>query len=197
VRRLARSRAVRDERGMTLIEVVVASVMLVVGVLALLTVFSTSAHLNTRSEREAQATAWAQRQIEGYRALDYANVALSSCSGTGWWNKLRTTGDSLYIPPLATETSVCDTTNGRVAPNGTWQDDRMNVRGNVFRYVTQPSADVKRIVIAVFADGAGALSKPIVVEAIRPDPTVGGAGTTYFRGGGSPCKILTGLVCLS
>ena len=194
--RLRHHRPVRDERGMTMVEVVVAATVLVVGVLALLTVFSTSAQLNTRSEREAQATAWAQRQIEGYRSLAYDNVALSSCSGTGWWTKIKTTGDSLYVAPLATEASVCSTTNGKIAPNGTWQDNQMNVRGSVFRYVTQPATDVKRIVIVVFADGAGKLSKPVVVQAMRPDPSVGGAGTTYFRGTDSPC-LLIGLVCLS
>jgi prepilin-type N-terminal cleavage/methylation domain-containing protein len=193
---MRRAKPLRDERGMTMIEVLVAMVVLVVGVLGLLSVFSTSGALNTRSEREAQATAWAQRQVEGYRALDYANVALSTCSGTGSWANLRTAGDPLYQAPLATETSVCDTTNGRIAPNGTWEDDRMAVRGSVYRYVTQPSPDVKRIVVAVFADGAGRLSKPVVVEALKPDPSVGGAGTTYFRSTDSPCQLI-GLICLS
>ena len=189
-----RSCIARDERGMTLIEVMVASSLLLVGVLALLAVFSTSGKLNTKSEREAQATAWAQRQIEAYRALPYANLATSTCTGTGSWTTLKTAGGALA--PLGTETPVCDTTNGRVATNGTYEDNRKTTRGTVYRYVTQQSQDVKRIVVAVYADGAGSLSKPVVVQALKPDPAVGGAGATYFRGTDSPC-LLIGVVCLS
>jgi type II secretory pathway pseudopilin PulG len=190
--------AMRDERGMTLIEVMVAAMMLVVGILALLTVFTTSGALATKSEREAQASDFAEQQVELMRALPYSAVALNATTADATWNAYKTVGDPHYVAPTGTETAVAvDATNGKIAPVGTWEDDRMTVRGNVYRYVTwgdDPSIpgtqDFKRIVVAVTVAGAGAISAPIVATAIKPDPD----NSNLSRGTGGPCLVI-GIVC--
>ncbi|MDX6639651.1 MAG: hypothetical protein QOF12_662 [Solirubrobacteraceae bacterium] len=188
----------RDERGMTLIEVMVAAVILVVGILSLLTVFTSSGALTTKSEREAQAADFAEQQVELLRALPYASVALNATSADPTWTGFATVGNTNYIAPLGTETAVAvDSTNGKIAPTGTWEDDRMAVRGNVYRYVTwgdDPSIpgtqDFKRIVVAVTVRGAGAISSPIIASAVKPDPD----NSNLTRGSGGPCVVI-GIVC--
>lgn len=187
----------RDERGMTLIEVLMAAVILVVGILALLTVFNYSTALTSKSEREAQAGDYAEQQIELLRALPYASVALTG-AGDAMWTRLKTTTDTLYVAPTGTETAVpADATNGKIAPTGTWQDDRTATRGSVYRYVTwgdDPAVpgtqDFKRIVVAVTTTGAGALSKPVVASAVKPDPDA----SNRSPGTGGPCLVV-GVLC--
>lgn len=188
--------AARREEGMTLIEVMVAAVILVVGILSLLTVISTSGQLTTRSERESQAVDFAEQQVETLRSLPYASIALSTCAGDATWTRLETASDPWYIAPLASETAVSPCNTGKIAPTGTWQDNVMAVRGNVYRYVTQVSASVKRIVVAVTDGGAGGLTRPVAVSALVPDPNAGNSSGTLITGAGSPCFIV-GLICLS
>jgi prepilin-type N-terminal cleavage/methylation domain-containing protein len=188
----------RDERGMTLIEVMVAAVILVVGILSMLTVFTSSGALTTKSEREAQAADFAEQQVELLRALPYTSVALNATSADPTWTGFATVGNANYIAPLGTETAVAaDATNGKIAPTGTWEDDRLAVRGNVYRYVTwgdDPSIpgtqDFKRIVVAVTVKGAGAISSPITASAVKPDPD----NSNLTRGSGGPCLVI-GIVC--
>jgi type IV pilus modification protein PilV len=196
------SRCRDAEDGMTLVEVLVAAIVLVVGILSMATVLTNSASLTTTSEREAQALDFAQQQLEQLRALPYASVAQTSCTGDAMWTRLKTSTDPLYVDPLATEAAApCA---GRIAPVAPWQDDRMAVRGSAYRYVTQPSANVRRIVVAVTADGAGALRRPVVVSGLKTDPDAGMSENTLIRGTGSPCPLASapnaasgviGLVC--
>ncbi len=197
----------RREDGMTLVEVLVAALVLVVGILSMATVLTRSAALTTTSEREAQALDYAQQQIEQLRALPYSSVALSSCTGDATWTAMRTSGNALYEIRLGTEPLATPCT-GKIAPVATWQDDRLAVRGTVYRYVTQPSANVRRIVVAVTATGAGAFKRPVIVSGSKPDPDVGTGGTV--SGTGTPCPTpsietvtnaaatggVIGLVCL-
>jgi len=188
-----------DERGMTLIEVMIAAMILVVGILGLLTIFNSSAALTTRSEREAQASDYAEQQVELLRALPYGSVALSAATADAMWTRLATAGDPLYVPPLATETAVAvDATNGRIAATGTWEDDRLGTRGNVYRYVTwgddpaiPGTQDYKRIVVAVTVTGAGAFQAPVVAAAVKPDPD----SSNGERGSGGPCPLSTRILC--
>jgi len=172
---------------MTLVEVLVAALVLVVGILSMATVLTRSAALTTTSEREAQALDYAQHQLEQLRALPYSSVALSSCTGDATWTAMRTSGNALYEERLGAEPLATPCTTGKIAPVATWQDDRLAVRGTVYRYVTQPSANVRRIVVAVTATGAGAFKRPVIVSGSKPDPDVGNSSGTLILGTGTPC----------
>lgn len=187
-------RRLAGEDGMTLVEVLVAAVVLVTGVLGMLTVFTGSAQLNSRSARLAQATDYAQRQIELLRAVPYPSIALSACTGDATWTSFRTANNSNYIRPLATEAAGSGCASGTITPVQTWQDDTLAVRGTVYRYVTQYSTSIKRITVAVTVTGAGGFTNPVSVNALVPDPSVGTSNGAYIVGVGSPCGII-GLTC--
>src|SRR2546429_6442419 len=68
----------RSEDGMTLIELLVAAVLIAVGVLALFTVFDSSRHLVTTSEKNDVAAHQGEAEIERILALDYSTIALTA-----------------------------------------------------------------------------------------------------------------------
>ena len=184
----------RDD-GMSLIEVLVAATILLVGIMSLTTVFTSATELTSNSKRESQAVDFGQRQLESLRALPYASVTMSSCAGGATWTSFMTPGSSSHVKPLGEETMACDATNGRIAPSETWSDDVTATRGTVYRYVTQPAADVRRIVVVVTVQGAGALNDAVTVAGIKPNPDAGSAGGSYLTGSGSPCDVVIGIVC--
>lgn len=189
-------RRLRADEGMSLIEVLVAATVLLVGIMSLTTVFTSATELTSNSKRESQAVDFGQRQLELLRALPYESVAMSSCTGDATWTAFATPGSSTHVAPLGTETMACDATNGRVAPSATWSDDVTATRGTVYRYVTQPAADVRRIVVAVTVQGAGALDEAVTLAAVKPNPSAGQAGGSYLVGSGSPCDVVIGILCL-
>jgi Tfp pilus assembly protein PilV len=200
---MSRLSTLRDERGMTLIEVMFAALVLVVGILATLAVFSSAEMVTTKSEREVQAADFAQQQVEQLRSLPYSAVALNASTADATWTAIKTVGDAKYVvpSPLGTEAAVAvDAANGKIAPLATWEDNRMVTRGTVYRYVTwgdDPSIpgtqNFKRIVVAVMVTGAGAISKPIIASAVKPDPD----GSNLTAGSGDICAMSAslGVVC--
>jgi len=63
-----------DNRGFTLISVLVASLILSVGLLALVRIFSASPLINAVTDRISQSTNYAQDKIEEFRALGYDSL---------------------------------------------------------------------------------------------------------------------------
>jgi type II secretory pathway pseudopilin PulG len=68
----------RSERGVTLIEVLVGMLLLVVGLGAVMAAFPASGRQVLTGQREEQAAAIAEREIEALRGRPYANVALTT-----------------------------------------------------------------------------------------------------------------------
>src|SRR4051812_31343327 len=68
----------REERGFTLLEVMVAALILVIGVLAVIGVFDSSRRLTTVSEKEEVVAHRAEAELERIQAMPFAAVALSS-----------------------------------------------------------------------------------------------------------------------
>src|SRR5436853_5414044 len=74
-------RLLRDERGITVVEVMVAAVLLAVGVVATITTFDGSRDLVTTSEKNGIAAHRGQLEVEKALSLDYKNIALTSTPG--------------------------------------------------------------------------------------------------------------------
>jgi len=98
-----RSRAVRQD-GFGLIELLVSMVVLNVGILALIAAFQSGAFALARASKLSSAAAIADIQMERYRGLTYAAIALDA--GT-----LSTDmGDSVYAGDSAFDLSQVTTT---------------------------------------------------------------------------------------
>jgi hypothetical protein len=201
--------------GQALIEVMVAILVLMVGLVGLLTGFATASKLSLISQRQATMSHIAEREIERIEAISYPEIGLSSTPSTSAdhnnpdhyvsggttptfeWDR---TGNS-------SETLDIDTTNGTVAPVQSWSEGDLS--GSIYDFVTwtadtacgegcPTSDDYKRITVAVTAPGHASPS-PVYVSSVivNPDaaPTDGTSnGTTGnpVSNGGTTCANVTG-----
>ena len=184
-------RVLRDERGFTLFEVMVAAVLMAVGVIAMITVFDGSRDLVTTSEKSGIAAHRGQLEVEKALALDYKSIALTSTpahSGSASSPDYYVNSGGTYqwdqsAAPKPADPMVVDATNGALAHVSTWNDGESRLSGSVYRYVTwiddphvPGTQNAKRITVAVTVDNArpgGALNKPVIVSSIAFDPKAG------------------------
>lgn len=203
---IRRPGSVRDEEGFTLIEVLVASVILVVALFALLSTFDYARTETAGSERSAQAVRAAEQELDRLLAVPYSSLAQNSSATSPATCIQRSSIAVSYAP--GTSVAVA---GGAVAPTRTWSVTRIGtttaVRGCVYDYVTwvdDPNCsdancpgtqDYKRLTVAVsVTDSKGAAlpggpTKPVVVSAVKANPRIGRAGST---GDGSPCQLIQG-----
>jgi Tfp pilus assembly protein PilV len=161
-----------DEGGFTIIEVLIAAVVLVLGSLAVFLSFASAIH-NVQRSREGQiAISVAQREMERVRVISYDSVALSSMptvstlttnpnfrlKGTGAateFNLKRTSGEE-WRPVLTT---------GLVTPETTGVSSLDGTQVTVVRFVTceepgktNTTCKAKRIVIDIIPVAKGNLA---------------------------------------
>src|SRR3954447_19543363 len=120
----------RGEEGMTLIELLVAAVLVAVGVLALFSVLDGSRHLVTTSEKNDVAAHQGEAEIERILALDYSAIALTTAPA----HAAASTDPDLYspasrpdqgaqdAPPKPADPMVVDPTAGTLTHISTWSD---------------------------------------------------------------------------
>ena len=190
-RTLAR-RLARAEDGFTLIEILVAILLLSTAVIALMGTFDHSRRTTSTAEAQGAAVQVAEKHLEEIAALPYDQIGLGAAPSSeldpDHPNYLVTNSSPAsfqYDPdapgsePLVTPGSV---SNNR----GSWGSDRLG--GTVYAYVTwvndtacvaphcttadaANTQDYKRITVAIAADAPSALSKkPVVVSTIVADP---------------------------
>jgi prepilin-type N-terminal cleavage/methylation domain-containing protein len=75
---ISRSASLRDERGFTIVEVLVAALILALGLGAALLSFGAPQKLGQVAERESQAAAIAEADLESIVGRPYNNIAVSS-----------------------------------------------------------------------------------------------------------------------
>lgn len=86
----------RNEEGFGLLELLISLVMLNVGILALVAAFNGGSLAIQRASRTGTATVLADKQMELYRALLYANIALDTANVTTASANLQYSSDSAY-----------------------------------------------------------------------------------------------------
>lgn len=77
-RRIPAALRARDESGFGLVEALVASLVLIVGIGAAITVFVSSGHAGATAERHQAAVALAQEELERIRSMSYEEIGLAS-----------------------------------------------------------------------------------------------------------------------
>jgi prepilin-type N-terminal cleavage/methylation domain-containing protein len=79
-----------EESGFTLVEVVIASVIMVILCVGTLTVFSYAVRVNRGNNLRAQAMSILQKEVEYYRSLKFVPVGSSAELNAGTFTNLRT-----------------------------------------------------------------------------------------------------------
>jgi hypothetical protein len=184
-------RLLREERAFTVVEVMVAAALMVVGVIAMITTFDGSRDLVTTSEKDGIAAHRGQLEVEKALSLDYKNIALTSApshSGSSASPDYYVNSGGTYqwdqgTSPKPADPLVVDSTDGALVHVSSWNDGQSRLTGSIYRYVTWiddphvPGAqNAKRITVAVTVDNArsgGALNKPVIVSSIAFDPKAG------------------------
>jgi type II secretory pathway pseudopilin PulG len=180
-RLVRRIRAVRaDQRGMTIVEVVVAAMLLTIGSLAVLSLVGASARQNFRSEQSQVVSNRLQQEMEKIKALadvDYDQVALtglptdSTDTRSPAWRvsglNFAVAQDGTQLRPLVYNGSSLyaggTVSGGLVDPTPTHFTNG-DVGGTIFRYVVWEddpncpaascpgSQDMKRVIVAMLLD---------------------------------------------
>ena len=150
----------RSEEGFGLIELMIATLIMNVSLLALLAAFTTGITTGKRSARIATASTLADMQLELYRALTYSAIAIDPSSIPGPGTTYRS--DSAY-----NATQITATCSGSVSTNpqcnamrtvtgldhGTYEIDTYIVtmtpsNGRALKKVTVVIRDTKNVTVA-------------------------------------------------
>jgi hypothetical protein len=182
-----------------MVEVLVAMVVLVVGVLGMMMTFSDSQKLELVSERSTTMAHVAQREIERVEGIPYASIGMSaapSSSSDPHNPDYYVQGSSFEWDRTAgsTESLDIDTTYGTIAPVQGWVEG--NLSGSIYDFLTWTSdpkcspgcpagQDYKRITVAVTMSGEQA---PAVtwISSVIADPNAAPTNGTVNGTAGNP-----------
>ena len=108
---------------MTLVELLIAMMVLTVGILALVAAYSSGYVALNRATRVSSATLVANAQMERFRALQYSAIQLNTTCGASCAEDATFTGDSAYssttqVTGCATTDSTCLPTQTKTGPDG-------------------------------------------------------------------------------
>jgi len=187
----------RDEAGFTVVEVVIAAVILVIGGLAVFSLVSAAIGNNFRTEQSQVVSDQLQQELEKVKQLPYAQVALTSLpthstdaanpsfrvSGTQF-NVNRTGSPAnfnlVYNGGHSNETGS-SVSGGAVAPTDSFQNG--NVSGQIYRYVVwEPATACSNCAHDANSDFYNGQSAPWVkhvVVAIALNQTASGGTRVY------------------
>ncbi len=96
------------EKGFTLIEVMVAMIVLAAGVIGLITMFETSFRANTTGRNMTIANRLMSKHIEELRAVSFANVATRILADADYSNKTSATSTTFSANDTTTITATYD-----------------------------------------------------------------------------------------
>lgn len=113
----------RREDGFTLIELVIAMVVLSIAILALVAAYTSGFTALNRATRVSSARLVADQQMERYRAVQYSAIALNTSCGTSCTEDATYTGDTAYsstaqVTGCGSTDSTCLPTQSKTGPDG-------------------------------------------------------------------------------
>lgn len=109
---------------MTLVELLIAMIVLTVGILALVAAYSSGYVALNRATRVSSATLVADSQMERFRALQYSAIQLNTTCGANCAEDSTFTGDAAYNSSAqvtgcsSTTESTCLPTQTKTGPDG-------------------------------------------------------------------------------
>jgi prepilin-type N-terminal cleavage/methylation domain-containing protein len=168
-----------SQRGFTIIEVMIAALVILVALGVVVTAAVGMRHLSSTEETKSEATKIAQRELEKLRSLGWGQLEMDGTPTASGGSSAKDPLSSVYLSgtnyrpstdaawqPLdigtAPDPGVIDT-RGVQSAVGTWTADKYS--GKIYRFVTygtdtalgsnaSPSYDYKRITVAVTVDAS-------------------------------------------
>jgi type IV pilus modification protein PilV len=110
-------RRLRREAGFTLVELLIAMIVLTVGILALVAAYTSGYVALNRATRVSSAEVIADSQMERFRALTYTAIGLNTTCGSSCNEDTTYKSDSAYSSTAAVNT--CATTDVSCLPTQT------------------------------------------------------------------------------
>ena len=184
----------RREEGNTLVETLVAIVVLVLGVIGTFTTFDGIQQLGMRGEKKQSATRFVQSEIEQLRNLGWTNLKMSS-TPAAFSDSRGVASGSTYAPPSGTAQTLrvsstpgsCTSTTCVNPGPETWTYG--SASGSVYRYVTSSQdtlcgascttgTDHVRVTVAVTVNGPNAPKVALVSSTIVVDPSAAPTNAT-------------------
>jgi prepilin-type N-terminal cleavage/methylation domain-containing protein len=168
------------EDGFSLIELLAALTILLVGILGVTATLDKTRDAVSTSEVRETAVHRAEREIERLRALPYTELALASIPA----NSPNQADPAFYVQGSQYQWDPADAarvapliTGGAIAPRTTWTDGRMS--GTLQVYITSYTdtavaggPQAKRIIVGVTVNGRWSLSRPTTVSTVVHQPPV-------------------------
>jgi prepilin-type N-terminal cleavage/methylation domain-containing protein len=159
-----------DQRGMSIVEVMVAALVLAVGVLATMNVVLGSRDLTTTSEKLEAASHVAEKELEEMQSLTWAAQAHSAIPASGP-APYTVAGTGVFQWPAGATAATVVTPGVGTVPAGstTWSDGRLS--GRVWRFISwfdDPCClgpqNYKRLTVVVTVNGRPRLDNPVVLS---------------------------------
>ena len=121
--KLPRKPRLRHEEGFTLVELLIAMIVLTVGILALVAAYSSGYAALNRATRVSSARLVADQQMERFRAVQYSAIKLNTTCGASCTEDATFTGDPAYssaaqVTGCTTTDSTCLPTQTKTGPDG-------------------------------------------------------------------------------
>jgi hypothetical protein len=172
VPRRARER-LAGEAGITIVETIVAALILVGGLLSTFVVFDGSRDVTTVSERQETAVHRAERQLELVRSMPFAEVATATAPGAATGPSDPRAHVVAGSPPKYDWDQQAPTTNAETlvvsaaSPIPAREPcDCGRFAGQVDTFVTSVATDLKRISVAVTLEGSLPPRRAIVASTL-------------------------------
>jgi Tfp pilus assembly protein PilV len=171
----------RSEEGFGLIELLMAMVMLNIGILAIVAAFNSGAVALNRASRTSTAAALADQQIELYRAIPYASIALDASSIPSTSPYTTDTAYSATQVTTTCTTPIANECNASRSITGANSPDRKRYRVDTYIILststTTPATPTNgrpvKIVTVVVRDGGALSARPLARIASTYDQSTG------------------------
>ena len=155
-------KTLQSENGFTLIEVLIAMVVLTIGILSLYAMQMSAIRGNSHANRLTEASTWNADQVEKIIGLHYSDANLKDINGDGTNKDLDRDGIDNYGNNFGLDNATVATADGNIFTS----DGKYTIFWNVAKDVPMPNLKTVRVIVK---DNSKILSTPVVFTYIKDD----------------------------